>query len=96
MSFRDTWAQIEAIGRTDSGGYVRYALTEPELILRDWFRNQADARDMPVTDDGMSIAASASAMIDTASLSAAPGTRLKLIVSAGNWSWWLTASGAVV
>ena len=35
-----------------SGGYVRYALDTPELVLRDWFRNQADRRDMPVTDDG--------------------------------------------
>ncbi|GIF19065.1 N-carbamoyl-L-amino-acid hydrolase [Actinoplanes tereljensis] len=50
--FSALWAEIEAIGRASSGGYLRYALDEPELVLRDWFRNQADRRDMPVTDDG--------------------------------------------
>jgi N-carbamoyl-L-amino-acid hydrolase len=50
--FPALWAEIETIGRTRSGGYLRYALSEPDLILRDWFRNQADRRDMPVTDDG--------------------------------------------
>jgi beta-ureidopropionase / N-carbamoyl-L-amino-acid hydrolase len=51
-TFAELWAQIAAIGRDDKGGYLRYALSEPELVLRDWFRNQADERDMPVTDDG--------------------------------------------
>ncbi|GAA2629530.1 allantoate amidohydrolase [Paractinoplanes durhamensis] len=50
--FSALWAEIEVIGRVSSGGYLRYALSEPELVLRDWFRNQADRRDMPVTDDG--------------------------------------------
>jgi N-carbamoyl-L-amino-acid hydrolase len=50
--FSALWAEIEAIGRASSGGYLRYALDTPELVLRDWFRNQADRRDMPVTDDG--------------------------------------------
>jgi beta-ureidopropionase / N-carbamoyl-L-amino-acid hydrolase len=52
MTFARLWGQIAEIGRAGSGGYLRYALTEPELVLRDWFRNQADERDMPVTDDG--------------------------------------------
>ena len=52
MSFAELWAQIAPIGRDDRGGYLRYALGEPELILRDWFRNQADERDLEVTDDG--------------------------------------------
>jgi N-carbamoyl-L-amino-acid hydrolase len=51
-AFTALWAEIESIGRSESGGYLRYALTEPELVLRDWFRNQADRRDMPVTEDG--------------------------------------------
>jgi N-carbamoyl-L-amino-acid hydrolase len=51
-AFTALWAEIESIGRADGGGYLRYALTEPELVLRDWFRNQADRRDMPVTEDG--------------------------------------------
>ncbi|WP_028569248.1 allantoate amidohydrolase [Salinispora tropica] len=51
--FRRLWDEIAPIGRDDrSGGYLRYALTEPELRLREWFRAQADQRDMPVTDDG--------------------------------------------
>ena len=50
--FSALWAEIEAIGRVPAGGYLRYALSTPELVLRDWFRNQADRRDMPVTDDG--------------------------------------------
>lgn len=51
-TFRELWAEIAPIGRLDQGGYLRYALSEPDLILRDWFRNQADRRDMPVTEDG--------------------------------------------
>ncbi|RSM75161.1 allantoate amidohydrolase [Actinoplanes sp. ATCC 53533] len=51
-AFSRLWAEIAPIGRDPAGGYLRYALSEPELILRDWFRNQADRRDMTVTDDG--------------------------------------------
>ncbi|MGX6605925.1 allantoate amidohydrolase [Micromonosporaceae bacterium Da 78-11] len=51
-TFADLWAEIAPIGRDDHGGYHRYALSEPELVLRDWFRNQAARRDMPVTEDG--------------------------------------------
>ncbi|GIJ80061.1 N-carbamoyl-L-amino-acid hydrolase [Micromonospora phaseoli] len=51
--FRKLWDEIAPIGRDPgSGGYLRYALTEPELRLRGWFREQADARDMPVREDG--------------------------------------------
>ena len=51
MRFKELWDGIAPIGR-GTNGYLRYALTEPELVLRDWFRNQAARRDMPVTDDG--------------------------------------------
>ena len=51
-TFAGLWAEIAPIGRDDDGGYHRFALSEPESILRDWFRNQADERDMVVTDDG--------------------------------------------
>jgi N-carbamoyl-L-amino-acid hydrolase len=51
-TFAGLWAEIAPIGRDEKGGYLRYALSEPELVLRDWFRNQADRRDMPVTEDG--------------------------------------------
>ncbi|MFY1598452.1 allantoate amidohydrolase [Micromonospora sp. WMMD737] len=51
--FRALWDEIAPVGRDErSGGYLRYALTEPELRLREWFRAQADRRGMPVTDDG--------------------------------------------
>ena len=45
---------------------------------------------------GMPIALSASVIAATASLSAASGARLKLIVADGNCSWWAITSGAVV
>jgi N-carbamoyl-L-amino-acid hydrolase len=51
--FARLWAEIAPIGRDPhSGGYLRYAFSEPERVLRDWFRNQADRRGMTVTDDG--------------------------------------------
>ncbi|MEU4217864.1 allantoate amidohydrolase [Actinoplanes sp. NPDC026623] len=51
-AFARLWAEIAPIGREPKGGYLRYALSEPELMLRDWFRDQAGRRDMAVTDDG--------------------------------------------
>ncbi|MFI5936809.1 allantoate amidohydrolase [Actinoplanes sp. NPDC051494] len=51
-AFKKLWQEIAPIGRDDKGGYLRYALSEPELVLRDWFRNQAARRDMFVTEDG--------------------------------------------
>ncbi|MGC5661643.1 allantoate amidohydrolase [Micromonospora sp. WMMD723] len=51
--FRELWDGIAPIGRdAGSGGYLRYALTAPELRLREWFRTQADLRGMPVSEDG--------------------------------------------
>ncbi|GLH95765.1 allantoate amidohydrolase [Phytohabitans aurantiacus] len=51
--FRELWDQLAPIGRDpDSGGYLRYAWTPAELACREWFRAQADARDMPVEEDG--------------------------------------------
>ncbi|MEU7170423.1 allantoate amidohydrolase [Micromonospora tulbaghiae] len=51
--FRALWAEIAPVGRdAGSGGYLRYALTEPERTLRAWFREQADRRGMPVSQDG--------------------------------------------
>src|SRR5829696_1112051 len=52
MSFADLWAEITPIGRQVNGGYLRYALSDAELSLREWFRAQADRRDMAVTEDG--------------------------------------------
>ncbi|MGC4768730.1 allantoate amidohydrolase [Micromonospora sp. DT44] len=51
--FRELWDEIAPVGRdAGSGGYLRYALTEPEHQLRAWFRAQADRRGLPVTEDG--------------------------------------------
>ncbi|WBB72514.1 allantoate amidohydrolase [Micromonospora sp. WMMD1128] len=51
--FRELWDEIAPIGRDGgSGGYLRYALSEPERALRGWFREQADRRGMPVSEDG--------------------------------------------
>ncbi|MEU7758226.1 MULTISPECIES: allantoate amidohydrolase [Micromonospora] len=51
--FRALWDEIAPVGRdAGSGGYLRYALTEPERTLRAWFREQADRRGMPVSEDG--------------------------------------------
>ncbi|MEU8068209.1 allantoate amidohydrolase [Micromonospora sp. NPDC049151] len=51
--FRELWDEIAPVGRdAGSGGYLRYALTEPERALRAWFREQADRRGMPVSQDG--------------------------------------------
>ncbi|MEU4368795.1 allantoate amidohydrolase [Micromonospora chersina] len=53
VRFRKLWDEIAPVGRdAGSGGYLRYALTEPELALRGWFREQAGQRGMPVTEDG--------------------------------------------
>lgn len=51
-AFRELWQEIATIGRDPQGGYLRYALSKPELVLRDWFRNQAARRDLAVTEDG--------------------------------------------
>ncbi|MEV0396184.1 allantoate amidohydrolase [Polymorphospora rubra] len=51
--FRKLWDELAPVGRDPvSGGYLRYAFTEPERWLRDWFRRQAADRDMPVEQDG--------------------------------------------
>src|SRR5689334_21639711 len=44
---------------------------------------------------GMPISFIVRSIATTASLSAAPGGRLKDKVAAVNWPWWLTASGAL-
>ncbi|RZU52299.1 N-carbamoyl-L-amino-acid hydrolase [Krasilnikovia cinnamomea] len=51
-TFAALWAEIAPIGRTAGGGYLRYAFSEPELALRDWFRAQAARRELAVTEDG--------------------------------------------
>lgn len=51
--FRRLWDELAPVGRDPgTGGYLRYAWTAPELACREWFRAQADQRDLPVTEDG--------------------------------------------
>jgi N-carbamoyl-L-amino-acid hydrolase len=51
-TFAQLWAEIAAIGREPAGGHLRYAFSEPEHALRNWFRAQAARRDMAVDEDG--------------------------------------------
>lgn len=60
-TFRELWEEIEPIGRAepmagDAGratlGYLRYAFTQPEQHLREWFRDQAAQRGLVLEEDG--------------------------------------------
>ena len=52
MSFERMWRDLAPIGRSQvSGGYFRQPWTAAELELRDWFREQAAARDLMVEED---------------------------------------------
>ena len=53
MSFRELWDQLSPIGLSAStGGYLRYAWSEADLVLREWFRAQAHLRDLSIEEDG--------------------------------------------
>ncbi|MFE3191629.1 allantoate amidohydrolase [Nocardia sp. NPDC059240] len=50
--FDPMWAEIDAVGRDGStGGYRRYAWSDADLTLRDWFRGEAARRSMEVEED---------------------------------------------
>jgi N-carbamoyl-L-amino-acid hydrolase len=51
-AFAVLWAQIAPIGREPGGGHLRYAFSEPERRLRDWFRAQAARRGLSLEQDG--------------------------------------------
>lgn len=46
VDFRRLWDQLAPIGRADSGGYLRFSWSDADLACRDWFRAQAEARDL--------------------------------------------------
>ncbi|MGH8860709.1 MAG: allantoate amidohydrolase [Jatrophihabitantaceae bacterium] len=46
------WAALEPIGRAPSGGYRRYAWTDEDLTMRDWFADECRARGLDLTTDG--------------------------------------------
>jgi beta-ureidopropionase / N-carbamoyl-L-amino-acid hydrolase len=51
--FKALWDTLAPIGRDpQTGGYLRYAWSEPELACREWFRAQASGRDLSVEEDG--------------------------------------------
>ncbi|MGW4244013.1 allantoate amidohydrolase [Nocardia sp. NPDC004722] len=50
--FDPMWGEIEAVGRDGtSGGYRRYAWSDADLTLREWFRGCAAGRGMEVEED---------------------------------------------
>lgn len=52
VSFDQLWRELEPIGRSaSSGGYRRFAWTDADHQLREWFTAQAQARGLDVTTD---------------------------------------------
>lgn len=49
--FRALWEGLTPIGRSSGGGYLRYSWSEADQACRNWFRTQADKRDMEVETD---------------------------------------------
>ncbi|GAB3644945.1 Zn-dependent hydrolase [Glycomyces tarimensis] len=49
--FRALWDELEPIGRSPRGGYLRFSWTEADLECRNWFRAQAEQRHMEVETD---------------------------------------------
>jgi N-carbamoyl-L-amino-acid hydrolase len=49
--FRRLWDQLAPIGRTEDGGYLRLSWGEADLACRDWFRAQAERRDLRLEAD---------------------------------------------
>jgi N-carbamoyl-L-amino-acid hydrolase len=45
------WAQLAEVGRASSGGYLRFGFTEPDLVNRAWFVEQAKGRGLEVETD---------------------------------------------
>jgi len=47
------WDDLHPIGRDrGTGGYRRYAWTDADLTMREWFAGEADRRGMGLTEDG--------------------------------------------
>jgi N-carbamoyl-L-amino-acid hydrolase len=51
VAFARLWEPLAAIGRVEGGGYRRLAWTDADLACRQWFREQAAARDLLVDED---------------------------------------------
>jgi beta-ureidopropionase / N-carbamoyl-L-amino-acid hydrolase len=50
-SFESVWSALEPIGRASSGGYRRFAWTDEDRTLREWFTGECVARGLDVTED---------------------------------------------
>jgi beta-ureidopropionase / N-carbamoyl-L-amino-acid hydrolase len=54
VSFESMWATIADIGRDPaSGGYQRFAWTEDDRTLREWFAGECASRGLDLTEDRM-------------------------------------------
>jgi N-carbamoyl-L-amino-acid hydrolase len=49
--FSGLWESILEIGRTGSGGYRRFAWTDEDRLLREWFAGEASARGAEIVPD---------------------------------------------
>lgn len=50
-SFDAMWADLEPVGRDPRGGYRRFAWTDADAQLRDWFAAEAARRGLATADD---------------------------------------------
>lgn len=50
-TFDQMWADIEPVGRASSGGYRRFAWTEEDRMLREWFAAECARRGLDLTTD---------------------------------------------
>jgi N-carbamoyl-L-amino-acid hydrolase len=51
-TFEDMWADLAPVGRdSGTGGYRRYAWTDTDGLLREWFRGEAAKRGLDVVPD---------------------------------------------
>jgi N-carbamoyl-L-amino-acid hydrolase len=51
MSFDSVWSALAPIGRARSGGYRRFAWTDEDRTLREWFAGECTVRGLDVTED---------------------------------------------
>ena len=51
MSFDGLWSTLAPIGAAPSGGYRRYAWTDSDSVLREWFAAEAAARGLDLVRD---------------------------------------------
>jgi N-carbamoyl-L-amino-acid hydrolase len=51
MSFHAAWSALAPIGRAQSGGYRRFAWTDEDRTLREWFVAECATRSLDVTED---------------------------------------------